>query len=241
MQWIFVRHAETPRNVLGAKTGCFLQNESDRDQVRGVPDHLTPITEFGWSQARQTGLYLKSQYGVIRTVYHSGYLRMDQTAEGILAAHDAEERQQISVGREYRLRERNSGYCFGMLEEEVRRNFPWLQAYWEMAGPVFAQPIGGESILQTAERVEPWLQWLYCYHQGHQVLTLVHGRVLTALRFLLEGWDYSHLEEQLSGDGPRNCGITVYEPIPGQNKPTAELVSYDKVVWSSQCLAATSV
>ena len=60
-------------------------------------------------QARDTGTLLRTTFGGFDYLYHSGYQRTIQTAEGILSAYPPEERAQIRVRHNLFLREREAG------------------------------------------------------------------------------------------------------------------------------------
>lgn len=224
---VVVRHAQSERNAVMAGSVHFTEPEV-RERFRGIPDHRIGITSKGWTQARAAGLFLKQQFGVFDEIWTSGYLRTEQTTEGILEAYSPEERVSIPIKRSCRLRERESGYTFNMLQSEVDSNFPWFAEYWKQNGPFLARPIGGESLADVAERVEILLQFFMKSPQKTRLLC-VHGRVIMVIRFLLERWSFEEAEHFLSekNNSPKNCGVTVYKYNSKQFR--MELESYNRV------------
>src|SRR5687767_9278583 len=93
---VLVRHGESERNIAKKGSTYFSDNES-RKSIRGVPDHMIPLTKTGWKQAEKTGLKMKERFGDFDYIYHSGYRRTIDTSEGILRAYSEEERNQIKV------------------------------------------------------------------------------------------------------------------------------------------------
>jgi broad specificity phosphatase PhoE len=71
-----------------------------------------------------TGPALRERYGVPDYLYHSGYVRTRQTAEGILQAFTSEERACIQVRKNHFLRERDPGFTYDMTKEEAERHSP---------------------------------------------------------------------------------------------------------------------
>src|SRR6476661_2175927 len=136
---VFVRHAESERNVAKKGNRFFLDEES-RKAVRGVADHHTALTTRGREQAAQTGAALREACGVFDYAYHSGYRRTQETLEALLAAYPADDRARIQVRHHLFLRERDTGYTFDMTTAEAETAFPWLQDYWDTYGAIFARP-----------------------------------------------------------------------------------------------------
>jgi broad specificity phosphatase PhoE len=122
---VLIRHAESVRNR--AKKGAtWFADDYARREVAGIPDHETPLTDEGFEQARKAGAFLREQLGAPGYLYHSGYLRTVQTAEEILAAYPASQREAIQVRANQFIRERDHGYAYDMTEGEVAAAFPWL-------------------------------------------------------------------------------------------------------------------
>jgi 2,3-bisphosphoglycerate-dependent phosphoglycerate mutase len=222
------------RNV--AKDGAIFLTKEARVKVKGISDPATPLTNEGWQQARATGAALRSQYGVPDRIYHSGYQRTIETANGILEAYDEHERGSIDIRSHIFLRERDTGYTFEMTAEESAAAFPWLEAYWQTYGNFYARPPGGESWAEVTQRVYLFLDMLYrdaCLIAannnssrearliaGKTVFVVTHGGTLRCFRFLLESWS---LEQINVAKAPRNCGLLVYRYNNDAHKLVLEL------------------
>ena len=179
---VLIRHGQSLRNA--AKRGnLYFPDPDAREGLRGQPDHLTPLTDVGWTQAREAGLLLQQRHGVFDYLYHSGYQRTLQTAEGLLSAYPLNERERIRVRHNLFLREREVGYTFDMTTDEVDAAFPWLQEYWETFGRFFARPPGGESLADVAQRVYMFLGMLFRDRAHQRVLCVCHGGTMRMFRF----------------------------------------------------------
>jgi broad specificity phosphatase PhoE len=207
---VLIRHAESERNKAKKGSIYFVDDEA-RQRIRGIPDNKIPITPEGHRQARETGAQLRKQFGTPDYIYHSGYLRTEQTMEEILAAYPHEERAQIAIRMSPFIRERDSGYGYDMTTEEAAAAFPWLEEHWKTFGPFFARPPGGESLADTVNRVNTFLNMIFRDRAGQTVFVVSHGGTLRCLRFLLEKWTYEKLLVKPDGDSPHNCGVTDYE------------------------------
>jgi len=206
---VFIRHAESVRNE--AKRGSVYFNDDEaRRGVEGIPDHLIPLTEEGLGQAARTGPALRRKFGAPDYLYHSGYRRAVQTADGLLAAYTAKERSKIQIRQHLFIRERDPGYAYDMTKDEVAAAFPFMDQYWKTFGGFFAKPIGGESLAQVTERAYMFLNMLFRDRAGQKVFVVTHGGTLRCFRFLLERWDYEQALRWPPGQSPKNCGLTVY-------------------------------
>lgn len=206
---VLVRHGESARNK--AKKGdVYFADEYARKDVVGIPDQKIPLTPEGIEQARKTGQALRERFGTPDYVYHSGYLRTIQTAEGALEAHTEEERSRIKVRQNHFIRERDSGFAYDMTKEEAEAAFPYLRDYWQMVGGFLARPPGGQSLADKTQEVYLFLNMLFRDRCGQKVFVFTHGGTLRCFRFLLEHWDYERALKWPPGQSPENCGVTVY-------------------------------
>jgi 2,3-bisphosphoglycerate-dependent phosphoglycerate mutase len=206
---LFVRHGESARNVAKKHNRFFLDDES-RKAVQGIPDWQVPLTEEGWRQARVTGLALRERYGTFDYVYHSGYRRTEETAEGILEAYPDAERASMHVRMNASIRERDNGYTYDMTTAEAEAAFPWLQPYWDTFGPWFSRPPGGESLADVATRAYTFLNTMFRDRVGARILVVTHGGTLRAFRFLLERWSFDRVSTELRTYHTPNCCVTAY-------------------------------
>jgi hypothetical protein len=151
---VIVSNAESARNQ-AKKGSVYFADDAARRIVRGTPDHLIELTEDGHKQAAQTGHAIRERLGVIDHVYMSGYARTDQTAESILAAYPAEERERMKLRMNIFSRERDPGFTYDMTEDGAEAAFPWLNEYWRTFGGfhgatpgllVFDDPTGSACI-----------------------------------------------------------------------------------------------
>jgi len=206
---VLVRHGQSARNL--AKRGnTYFPDAETRTGLRGEPDHLTPLTELGHQQARQTGIALRDTFGLFDYLYHSGYVRTFQTAEGLLTAYTPAERTQIHLRHNLFLREREAGYTFDMTTDEANAAFPWLQEYWETFGRFFARPPGAESLADVAQRVYMFLGMLFRDRANQRVLVVCHGGTMRMFRFWLERWTYEEVVNRWDSESIPNCGVVTY-------------------------------
>ena len=207
---VLIRHAQSERNA--AKRGeTFFKDAAARDAVAGTPDHLTPLSDLGRLQAAEAGQRLKERFGRPALILHSGYHRTVQTTEGILAAYGESERARIEIRRDWRIREREPGWGFNMTEDEARSHFPWLKGMWSEAGPFFAQPPGGESLVQVVDRVAPVIGEFNLGEEGRTIFIVSHGNTIRCMRFLFESMTYEQVEKTY---WPPNCGVVAYDMDP---------------------------
>lgn len=225
-QLILVRHAESARNV--AKESIYFADEYARRHVKGIPDYEIPITELGKKHAKETGKYLKEQFGTFDYIYHSGYKRTKDTMDAILESYSKEDKSKMTIHHNAFIRERDPGYTYDMTEAEATKAFPWLPEYWQTYGGFFAYPPGGESIAKMTERVYQFIGMLYDDHTNQKILVVTHGGTIRAFRFLLESWNYEQAITWPKGSEPKNCGITIYDYT--EEAKHLELSEYNTVV-----------
>lgn len=225
---VLIRHPESKRNA--AKNGSvFFKDDAARAEVEGIPDHEIEISDLGHAQMESTSARLKDLFGVPDAMYHSGYARTKILYDSILGQYTEDERSRIVGGRNLFIRERESGYCYDMTEEEARAAFPWMKKYWETTGSWFARPPGGESMADTCIRVALFLDMVNRDHAGQTVFVSTHGGTKRCFRFLLEHWDYEQARTMNDAGPPENCGITDYEFDPAVGDLV--LQNYNQVLW----------
>ena len=227
---VFIRHAESARNKAkqGSSTTYFADEEARRT-IKGIPDHKIELTPLGHKQAELTGPALRSQFGAPYYFYHSGYVRTEQTVEGILKAYTDEERAKITIRENHLIRERDPGYTYDMTQEEAEKSFPWLAEYWKTFGGFMARPVGGQSLAEKALECQLFLNMIYERRAGQTVFVATHGGTLRCFRFLIEHWDYDRALKWPPGQSPENCGVTVYRcDDSGQH---LKLEAYNEVFW----------
>jgi probable phosphoglycerate mutase len=225
---IFIRHAESERNK--AKMGStYFADEEARRTIKGTPDHKISLTPLGQKQAIEIGPMLKKLYGVPDYIYHSGYVRTEQTTEGILNAYSEKERSGMQIRENHLIRERDPGYTYDMTKKEAETAFPWLAEYWKTFGGFLGRPVGGQSLADKALECQLFLNMIYNRRAGQTVFVVTHGGTLRCFRFLIEHWDYDRAVAWPPGQEPENCGVTVYRADDsGQH---LKLEAYNKVFW----------
>lgn len=224
---VLVRHAESLRNA--KKLGVFFNNQKEKDALVDLSDENVPLTERGIQQALQTGKALQKKYGKFDVVFHSGYLRAEETARHILGSFKSNETRVKPVFcRDILLRERYGGYTRNMLANEAHTHFPWREKYWSESHPVFAVPPGGESIADVCTRAGMFLLKLRLDYPGKKVLVVTHARVINAFRIINENLTSDELVS-IHDEDPAFCGVTDYKYNSSQNKLI--LCGYDTVYW----------
>ena len=208
---VLERHGESLLNQVRADSPIFFSDEEKKNLFKDMPDHKVGLSAEGVQQAVLTGVAMHERGFRFDRVYDSGYARTVQTIDYNLEAYSETEKRVMQRKHDILLRERETGYAYSMNRDYILKTFPWYQEYWQTHGPIFARPLGGESVADVIVRVEPFLDKLFEETEGERVLLVIHGRVLSAIRYLLEGWDYTILEKFLSGHGPKNCSLTTYE------------------------------
>jgi broad specificity phosphatase PhoE len=227
-QLLLIRHAESARNKAKQGTTYFADEEA-RKTVRGIPDYRIGLTDEGRLQAQDTGRYLRNTFGLPDYFYHSGYARTEQTLEEIMKAFVPEEQTKINVRMNPFIRERDPGYAYDMTTEEAEAAFPWLREHWQTFGGFFGRPPGGESLAEVSERAYTFINTLFRDRGGKKVWVVLHGGTLRAMRFILERWTYDQALSWPAGQSPENCGITVYDAHPTEERLV--LTGYNKVSW----------
>ena len=206
---VLVRHGQSERNVAKKRNRFYMDDES-RKSIKGIPDHLIPLTDEGRRQAAVTGLALRETFGGFDRVFHSGYLRTVETMEQLLAAYPEAERAKMAIRHHLFIRERDGGHTYDMTDAEASAAFPWLQDYWSTFGPFFSRPPGGESLAQVCERVYAFLQKVSRQMAGKRVLVVSHAGTMWCLRYVLEGWSYEQAERRFNTEPMPNCAVTSY-------------------------------
>ncbi len=206
------RHAESTRNVAKKHTTYYADEYARSSSgIDGVPDHEIELTPTGHEQARKSGSAIRERFGVFDYIYTSGYVRTEQTKDGVLEAYTSEERLRMQMRQNPFLRERDPGYTYNMTEEEVERWFPYLKPYWNIFGGFLATPPGGESLAKMMERVRLFLNLVFERRAGQKVALFTHGGTIRCIRATLEHWDYKRATSWPAGQSPKNCGVTVYD------------------------------
>ncbi len=224
-----IRHAQSERNLLTRKWQ-FSGTPDQRDLLK-LPDHKVNLTEKGKKQAEDSGSGITNEIkpDIIIT---SGYARTIQTLAGIKSTSNAWDK--IPVKEDLMIRERETGYTWSMLDTPHHEVFPFLPEYWQQHGNFLARPVGGHSILDMIEsRLYRFIEKMGKKYAGKKVCLVAHGRVVAALRFVLEDMTLEEAEDLVDRNshngGPKNVGLTVYRYNPWSGR--LELAFYNKTFY----------
>jgi alpha-ribazole phosphatase len=150
------RHGQTDFNA-----GARFQGQTD-----------TPLSDLGREQARRLGERLARED--IDAAYASDLSRARETAEIALAE------RAIPVRLDARLREVAFGRWEGLTFAEIERKYPGDVVARERDRVHFAQPGGGESLVQLGARVQAFIAEVLPRHEGRSVLMVAHGGTVNA-------------------------------------------------------------
>lgn len=161
MKLYLARHGETDLNI--------------DERYQGRSD--APLNASGLAQAQTLAAALPDD---ITRIVSSPLQRALQTAQTVAGSRG------LAVEVLPALRERDFGVFEGLTADEVAERFP---ALWQ-AGVMTAwdlPPPEGESTREVVQRVGDALEELQSRHAGEVLLLCVHGFVIRALRYLLDG------------------------------------------------------
>jgi broad specificity phosphatase PhoE len=194
-----VRHGESRAN-----TGEMVAHE--------VGDHAISLSDLGHQQARRIGTSLGADFARRALIYVSPYRRTRETLEGILTGSGipSDERAQLRIYVDPRLREVEHGYEPIEPQEELRKTHGWF--YYRFRG--------GESPADCYDRTSSFLESMMRQVErksADSVLIVTHGLTIRCfvMRFLHLGVeDFDELAN------PRNCAVitiadrdTVDDPV----------------------------
>lgn len=148
----FVRHGETVWNLEG--------------KLHGHLDGSLSLNGVG--QAEKVGIFLKNK---ISKVYSSDLKRASSTAEIIMKTCS------VKLDEDKRLRERNLGIFQGLTFSEVKEKYPEMYYKFTSDDPDFTIP-QGESISQTSERINSFLNEMISKKDEDNVCVVTHDGVI---------------------------------------------------------------
>lgn len=152
-----IRHGETAWNV--------------DTRIQGHLD--IPLNERGRWQAQRLARSLTARDS-LQAIYSSDLSRAHETARAIAEATGA------PLATHAGLRERGFGVFEGKTYVEIEQTWPEESERWRKRDPYWA-PQGGESLLQTRERILRTLHDLAARHPGEQIVLVAHGGVMDQL------------------------------------------------------------
>jgi len=230
---VLVRHGESVWNAWG-------KEKKERGVVppdmKGIPDHLTPLTEWGREQARQTGRELQRLFGRFDVVYHSPYLRATETARLITEQFSAP----VRLYRDINLSEQQ----FGALDSGLittwweRLIFLWAQYQFKrqkrVKGKFYARPPGGESWWDVCLRTHAFINKLFRPQwQGKTIFVVTHAVPIALSWYHFHGRDEEETVQHYQEHKLDNCGIVHFRHEP--RLPLHwELIYWNKVLWKEE-------
>lgn len=211
---VIVRHAQSLWNKY-AETGRGKHLEVP-EELKGIPDHKTPLSEEGREQAFITGVKLASLFGEFQTVYYSPWLRTTQTAELIVSGFGkrAQKKMEKRFFRNLFLTEQDFGYLdIGVGDpEEVKKLYAKFYKERYLIGKFYAKPPNGHSWHEECKDTHHFLDIIFRPNRHSQKLLIVtHGVKKQTFRYHLERIDEEKLVELYEADKNKNCGVSHYE------------------------------
>lgn len=179
--WL-VRHGQTDWNLQG--------------RYQGNTD--LPLNATGLTQALELAEIVAGER--LQAIYSSDLQRAYVTAQAVA------QRWHLPIHREARLREVRLGEWEGLLFSEIQTRYATNWAERE-ADPLYARPIGGESVYDVAARAWPAVDEIAARHRPGPVLIVAHGLVLATL---LCGATHTPLNQTYTMI-PDNAAVTIVQ------------------------------
>ncbi|MFH0952177.1 MAG: histidine phosphatase family protein [Patescibacteria group bacterium] len=197
-----IRHGESLYNTL-IKVKGMLKNEEMKERLRGYSDMAVPLTYDGRWQAKKSGQKIIDDIGRPDCIFHSGYLRAEQAAQGLLTHLSPAAKERIKVEHTFELRERDAGICWFMTVAETEKYLPWYQEYYDRVPQFFFRPPGGESIAEMVDkRLRNVIETVFTDCRGKKVWLVCHGQTIKGLRVLIERMNLMEIDEMCRVDVP---------------------------------------
>lgn len=167
---------------MGTKIYLIRHGEVEDSNPRRYNGHRdVPLSANGVAQLKRLAAFLSSEelkagraegekHSELQAVYCSGLSRAGRSAEIIAEPFGLEP---IVVDG---LKERSFGEWEGMTFDEIAEKWPDAFNAWA-ADPLRFSPIGGESTLETRDRVMPAFNKLVNDHKGDEIAVVSHGGV----------------------------------------------------------------
>jgi broad specificity phosphatase PhoE len=194
-------------------------------------DFDTELTDWGFEQARQTGVKLHSRVPLPKTIYVSPYRRTKETLRGLIEGWP--ELKDVRVSEDDRIREREHGKqaIFGDWRLMYVFN-PQQGLLYKLSSQYEFRQEGGESILDVRKRTRDFVTMLIREHGGvpqvaeiqpipEDVLAVTHSLTILAMKANFERWNREEFLHQYKNNFPLNCGVSIYrakESDPGRSR-----------------------
>ena len=155
---------------MGTKIHLIRHGEVADANPRRYNGHIdVPLSERGVEQIKRLASFLSAEG--IKAVYCSGLGRAVKSAEIIAKPFGLE--PAVVDG----LKERSFGEWEGMSFDEVNEKWPDAFKAWA-DDPLKFSPVGGESTLETRDRVMPVFNKVVDDHKGEEIAVVSHGGVI---------------------------------------------------------------
>ncbi|MBE6712448.1 MAG: histidine phosphatase family protein [Ruminococcaceae bacterium] len=190
----FIRHGQSEGNLYDLFLG-----HTDMD-----------LTELGRKQAQRVTSYFESIQ--VDAIFSSDLSRAYHTACPLA------EMKGLSITKSEKLREIYAGEWEGLVFNDIRKNSPMGDIWWEDTGN--ARPDGGESVAELQVRILAEVERLAKENEGKTICIFTHFTPIYALR---TAWEGVHVSEMKRMPKPSNASVThaIYE-----NGVFSELVEY---------------
>lgn len=222
------RHGYTRANERKDKAKQAGQEPSWTDIER---DQDTPLVPVGHQQAYDLGVMIgRSNDELPEVIITSPFYRAKQTTVNVVLGIQAvRPGYQPRIVIDERIREIEFGIMDGIDRATFRKLFPSEAARRERDGKYWYRAPGGENRPDVRLRVHSILDTINRDYVGMNVLIICHSVVVLAFRSLLERWDEQEYLQVDKEDDVKNCGLTIYDRVPGTHNPKLVLREYNVV------------
>lgn len=223
LEIVLVRHGESEGNVASRRSKKG-DHSAYTEEFRQRHNSLWRLTDDGIIQAKAAGKWLREHNLNRFDVYYvSAFLRAMETA-AYLGLPDAEWKQNIY------LREIGWG-ALDLMSHQERQELHAEEMKRKQRDGVYFGPLGGESEIDTAFRVDRVNDTLARECSDMSVCMVNHGTVINAFRFLFERLTVAQFQELLDSKDPKdeihNCQIVHYsrrDPVTRKVQPHLSFV-----------------
>ena len=208
---IAIRHAESLRNSL-KRGGAALTSAQLAAGAASLPDWQMPLSERGFKQAEHLA---KSASAILKhlnitnerdfTICTSGFLRCVQTASCLKRSLRLDQDDLCDI----RLRERDAGYVYDMLDSQFQSEFSYTDRHHRLVGDFFYRTPGGESLADVVPRLASFFSELNATKPNKKNLIIVsHGGTMRAMKALFNNLTP---DECAQTTNPNNCELWIWQ------------------------------
>lgn len=194
-----------PRRIIAVRHGQSIGNVESHGALiaRGIPNHRFALTALGVEQAKKTGIYLKSRFGLFDIHRCSTFLRTQQTLANICP--------DVEAYQDARLNEHFCGPWHTMGRDLTLKYLPWEDEVQNREGYFHYRAPGGLSFPDLEVSLHGLLLELRIDAPGKDVLLVTHGGTMLALWRMLTRGTIEDFERKRKDDCYRNCEIAIFE------------------------------